>query len=371
VRVEFNRTFDGFSFVSRLLDQQKTPTLDELGFTKAMMHSLIPILTSPSGLVLVSGPTGSGKSTLLNAMLQYLNDGTRAISTIEDPVEYRLGDGSIKQIQVGGDITFARGLRSVLRQDPDIIFLGEIRDTETMETAIQAAQTGHLVFSTIHANSAHETVSRAVDLCVDKEIDGGRIAGVLKFVIAQRLVNRYEGAWVPRNLTNNEINWMHINGIPIPRNFSEVVPEVKKGKMAVVEAIVINDDLKVLLRSGKAKNEDIYRLARLQAQYESLASCGMRGVESNGCLLKDCMEGLDNNSDARLHPGSRLLAAKEHDLQLSVVSMLIDKRIEEAELMKNTTKRLADGSNEDLFACLERRSKRREVMQPEFNEEQI
>ncbi len=361
VRLEYAKTFDGFAFVCRLLDQQKTPDLHELGLTGAMTHTLRRVLKEPSGLILVSGPTGSGKTTLLNAILKYLNDGTKAICTAEDPVEYRLGDGSIKQIQIGGDITFPRALRSILRQDPDIILVGEIRDAETMEIAIQASQTGHLVLSTIHTNSAHETVGRALSLCLDKDRDAVRLAETLKFVIAQRLINCYDGDLVPRALTNNEIDWMVINGIPQPSNFVETVPTGKKGKMAVMEAIAITDDIKMVMRSGKSKDEEIYRLARNQWQYESLASAGVRGVGSRGVLLKDCMESLDTNTDAKSYPGARLVAAREHDLSLSVVSFLVDRSIEEQVNSENSPKRLTEDKPADLFQQIEKRSKRREL----------
>lgn len=362
VRLEYARTFDGFSFVCRLLDQQKTPALHELGFTGAMMNVLHRVLIEPSGLILVSGPTGSGKTTLLNAILTYLNDGTKAICTVEDPVEYRLGDGSIKQIQIGGDITFPKALRSILRQDPDIILIGEIRDTETMEIAIQAAQTGHLVLSTIHTNSAHETVGRALSLCLDKDRDAIRLAGILKFVIAQRLVKRYEGELVHRQLTNNEIDWMVINGIPIPTNFAEVVATGKKGKMAIVEGIAITDEIKIVMRSGNYTNEEIYRLARNQMQYESLASAGFRGVEEKGCLLKDCMESLDTNTDAKVYPGARLVVARDNELSLSLVSMLTDRRIEEWADSVHSRGRVTDSN--DLFKNLDRRKQRRKPQLP-------
>jgi type II secretory ATPase GspE/PulE/Tfp pilus assembly ATPase PilB-like protein len=365
IRLEYTKTFDGFSIVCRLLDQQKTPELHELGFTGAMMHALLGVLKEPRGLILVSGPTGSGKTTLLNACMNYLNDGTKAISTAEDPVEYRLGDGSIKQMQIGGDITFPRALRSILRQDPDIILIGEIRDAETMEIAIQAAQTGHLVLSTIHSNSAHETVGRALSLCQDKERDAVRLAETLKFVIAQRLINRYEGELLPRPLTRNEIDWMVMNGIPQPSNFIEVVPEHKNGKMAVVEAIAITDEIKMVMRSGLSNNEEVYRLARKQGQYESLASAGVRGVESKGCLLKDCMESLDTNTDAKAYPGARLVAAWEYDLSLSVVSHLVDQRVKERESGEHVMKRVMDGKPVDLFSQLERRKKQRDNLLPQ------
>ena len=167
--------------------------LHELGLLYSLLRAIKQAVNEPSGLILVSGPTGSGKTTLLNAVLGYLNNGQRSILTIENPVEFRLtGEGPIKQVQVQGDITFARALRAGLRCDPDIILIGEIRDEETMEIALQAAQTGHLVLATIHANSGAETISRALDLTVDKRRDAYRLAETLKFVMAQRLLDKYK-----------------------------------------------------------------------------------------------------------------------------------------------------------------------------------
>lgn len=329
LRMEYAKTYDGFSITCRLLDQQKTPELDSLGFSWALMRALKRALHEPSGLVLVSGPTGSGKTTLLHAALSYLNDGSRAISTIEDPVELSMKKGPVKQMQVGGDITFQRALRSMMRQDPDVILVGEIRDWETMKIAIEAGQTGHLVFSTIHANCSHETVGRALGFCPDKEQDAIRLAETLTAVLAQRLVTRYDGEMRERELTRNELDWMDINGIPHPKVFKEVVPTRKIGKMAVVEAIMITDEIKMAMRTGRPKDIDIYRLARNQVQYESLASAGMRGVESSGCLLRECMTVLESNTDARENPGARLVVARDQGLSLTEVSNLLDLRIKE------------------------------------------
>lgn len=333
VRVEYTKTYDGFSFVCRLLDQQKTPSLEDLGFTGALLSEVKRVLNEPSGLFLVSGPTGSGKTTLLHAILEFMNDGTNAISTAEDPVEYQLRGGSVKQIQIGGDITFARALRSILRQDPDIILIGEIRDLETLEIAIKAAQTGHLVFATIHSNSAAETVGRVMGMFEMSDTPGAvqlgalQLADTLKFVIAQRLIPSYSGERHTRELTRNEKNWLAVNGIPEPSVFEEVVPVHKKRKVAVVEGMTINDEIKMAMRAVNCKNEEIYRIARNQPQYESLAAAGVRAVESKGCLLSDCMTSLDSNTDAKAYPSARLVEAREHNLSLSQVSDNIDNRL--------------------------------------------
>lgn len=321
VRVEYVKTYDGFCFVSRLLDQQLKPGLKQLNLPNVLLDSLCGCAQEPSGLILVSGPTGSGKTTLLHAILDYLNNGKRSLATIENPVEYRLhGEGPIKQLQVEGEFTFARALRSILRCDPDVILLGEIRDAETMETAIEAAKTGHLVLATVHANNGHETFSRLKQLGADP-LD---MAEVLRMVIAQRLITRYEGGVHKRDLRPDERNWLALNGLGHYQTINESVSDVACGKASVVEAIVMDDQIKHALRSGRLDSSEIYRIACEQPQYESLVNAGVRVVESLGGRLKDCMEGLQSNSEARAYPGMRSRLSKENDLTLSQVARVVD-----------------------------------------------
>ena len=324
VRVEYARTFDGFGIVCRLLDQQKTPQLHDMGFTGAFMRELMNTIQQPQGLVIISGPTGSGKTTLLNAILNYLNDGTVAISTAEDPIEYPLTRHSVKQIHATGEVTFPRALRSILRQDPDIILIGEIRDPETMEIALQSSQTGHLVFATLHANSSYETVGRALDLCQNRRVDAVRLAESLLFVGAQRLLPRYEGEMIPRELTRGEREWLSLNGIPCPGEFREIASTTKMGRAPVIEGISITDEIKKVIYKGDFNNEEIYRLARNQLQYESLASAGVRGIVDKGFRLKDCMGMLNTNTDAKEYPGWRLMLARDMGCGLSEISTTID-----------------------------------------------
>lgn len=327
VRVQYVQTYDGFTFVCRLLDQQRAPKLHELGLSYALLAAIKRAVSEPSGLILVSGPTGSGKTTLLNALLGYLNDGTKSISTIENPVEFRLrGTGPIKQIQVQGDITFARALRAILRLDPEIILIGEIRDEETMEIALQAAQTGHLVFATIHANSGPETISRALDLTVNKRRDAYRLAETLKFVMAQRLLDKYEGEFMNRPYGRDEIAWLGVNGIHHSSDFfKESDSDIRKGKVALIEAITIDNEIKQTIRSEHLSVSEIYRLARNQMQYETLASAGVRAVESDGCHLRDCMTRLESTTDAQMSPGLRQILAKEYNLSLAQVAIELDR----------------------------------------------
>lgn len=175
----------GEEIVIRILDQSSVRLdLTELGFSQGMLSALIEILDRPNGILLVTGPTGSGKSTTLYAALERLNRTDRKIITVEDPVEYKID--RLNQIQVKPEIglDFARSLRSILRHDPDIIMVGEIRDAETARIAIQAALTGHVVLSTLHTNDAASAVTRLLDMGIENYLITSTVSGVL----AQRLV---------------------------------------------------------------------------------------------------------------------------------------------------------------------------------------
>lgn len=177
----------GERVVLRLLDRGQTQLgIEHLGMTARDNDAFRKIITAPEGLVLVTGPTGSGKTTSLYAALHALNDRQRNILTVEDPIEYSM-DG-VGQIQVNAktEMTFARGLRAILRQDPDVIMVGEIRDGETARIAVESAMTGHLVLSTLHTNTAIGAVSRLIDMGVERFL----LAPMVRGLMAQRLVRR-------------------------------------------------------------------------------------------------------------------------------------------------------------------------------------
>ena len=187
VRISTMPVQHGESVVLRLLDQSRgTYDLNELGMPDRIIKSFKNVIKRPHGMVLVTGPTGSGKTTTLYAALKLLNAPSKKIITVEDPVEYRME--RINQVQVHNDIglTFSRVLRSALRQDPDIVLVGEIRDEETAEIAVRAAMTGHLVLSTLHTNSAISTINRLLDMGVKNYL----LATALHSIVAQRLVKR-------------------------------------------------------------------------------------------------------------------------------------------------------------------------------------
>lgn len=175
----------GESLVMRLLDPSVASfQLANLGLNEILLKVMHTELQRPNGMIITTGPTGSGKTTALYAFLQQVHTSDRKIITIEDPVEYKLGD--IVQTQVSDEYTFATGLRAILRQDPDVIMVGEIRDRDVAETALHAAQTGHLVFSTLHTNSAYAAFTRLIDLGVDPRTMGSSI----NIILGQRLVRR-------------------------------------------------------------------------------------------------------------------------------------------------------------------------------------
>lgn len=187
IRVSILPTFYGERVTMRILMQSEDiPTLENLGISPAIKEKLYELSQNSHGMILVTGPTGSGKSTTLHSLLQKIEDPNKNIITVEDPVEYK--SDKINQIQVNNKVglTFASGLRSILRQDPDIIMVGEIRDSETAQIATQAALTGHLVLSTLHTNRAHSAINRLVDMGLERFLISSSLLGVM----AQRLVRK-------------------------------------------------------------------------------------------------------------------------------------------------------------------------------------
>jgi general secretion pathway protein E len=185
IRVSTFPTLFGENVVLRLLDKRAMlPNLLELGFSKENFEHFSKMITRSHGIILVTGPTGSGKTTTLYAALSKINSEEKNIVTIEDPVEYVLPRVRQTQVNIKAGITFANGLRGFLRQDPDIMMVGEIRDKETVEMAIQSALTGHLVFSTLHTNDAPSALARLIDMGAEPFLISSSVIGIL----AQRLI---------------------------------------------------------------------------------------------------------------------------------------------------------------------------------------
>jgi len=261
-RVSTTPTAFGESVVLRILNQHSLELdLDVLGFPEQEMVAFRDALEKPHGIILVTGPTGSGKTTTLYAALNILNQPTNKILTIEDPIEYML-DG-INQTQVNSriDLGFASALRSFLRQDPDIMMVGEIRDTETAQIAVQASLTGHLILSTLHTNTAAGAVARLLDMGVEDFL----LASTLNIVMAQRLVRKL----CPSCKTKDDIDNYHAPGC------TDCHHSGFQGRTMIVEVLKITDGIQSLIRD-KAPASDIEALA---------ISEGMRTMTEQGMEL--------------------------------------------------------------------------------------
>ena len=173
--------------VLRILDKQSAQiNIDDLGLPNTILSDYKRSLKNPEGIILFTGPTGSGKTTTLYAGLRYLSDSSQNILTVEDPIEYTLKGIGQTQVNTKTGYTFAKGLRAILRQDPDVVMVGEMRDVETAQIGIQSSLTGHLVLSTVHTNSAVAAIARLRDMGIESYL----LASSLKTIIAQRLVRR-------------------------------------------------------------------------------------------------------------------------------------------------------------------------------------
>lgn len=252
VRVASLPTRFGEAFTLRLLDPQRgIVPLEKLGFPSEIREKLQQLTDLPNGLILVTGPTGSGKTTTLYALLSTLSGKDRNIITLEDPVEYELKDIIQSQVDPEHGYTFATGLRSILRHDPDIILVGEIRDQETAQTAIDASLTGHLVLATLHTNSAIEAIPRLLSMGISTYT----FAPALRAVLAQRLIRTI----------NPEMR-------PDLSKHSEDDPKFYTGQCSLPELLVASDNIKNLILT-QATASEILEVARKDG-YKTMADWG-------------------------------------------------------------------------------------------------
>ncbi len=273
-RVSTFPTEHGEKVVMRILDQSDaTATMESVGFTGANLASVREIMKIPYGIVLIAGPTGSGKSTTLFAMLSELDREALNIVSLEDPIEYQIPGVSQSQVRPEIEYTFANGLRSILRQDPDVIMVGEIRDKETAVLAVQAALTGHLVFSTIHTNTAVGAIPRLISMGVDPFL----IAPTLVAVIGQRLVRRLcPGAGKPFPIKDSIKLFLEREFADLPDEYRKTLPPFKefyhasptsecpngtRGRTAVFEILRMNKKLEEVILKNPV-DEKIHEVAR-------------------------------------------------------------------------------------------------------------
>jgi type II secretory ATPase GspE/PulE/Tfp pilus assembly ATPase PilB-like protein len=296
-------SYFGEKIVLRILDTYKgVRDLDSLDMLPQHMSIIKEALNYPFGIVLVTGPTGSGKTSTLYSMLNMLDKEGRNIVSLEDPIEYSVG--GVNQSQIAPDIgyTFANGLRSILRQDPDVIMVGEIRDAETAELAVQAALTGHLVFSTIHTNTAISTITRLVEMGIPHYL----IAPTVRLIVGQRLVHRLvneknapheiipiEGGYKDMvKLQFGDLAPEFLSTLPFKDSFhgakvSEKSRTGMEGRIAVFEMLQVDTDMEQAILAKKSEI-DLYKLARSKGMI-TLKEDGMLKSMNGQVPFRECM----------------------------------------------------------------------------------
>jgi general secretion pathway protein E len=283
IRVAIIATVYGEMAVLRLLDKSRaTLALSDLGFLPESLKKFENMLRVPYGVILVSGPTGAGKTTTLYASVNSLDRTERNIITVEDPVEYRFSNINQIQVNARAGLTFASGLRSILRLDPDVILIGEIRDAETANIAIQSALTGHLVLSSIHANDAAGVVLRLIDLGVEPFLVSSALIGV----VAQRMVRRIcphcgrltaasaeESIIYNQEMKEDRKEFIYGAGCKACANSGY------RGRVGIFEILTTSDDIKTLLIKGTTANQ--LRVQAIKDGMDTLLKDGMCKVQKN------------------------------------------------------------------------------------------
>jgi general secretion pathway protein E len=283
IRVSTVPTQFGERIVMRLLDKSGAVLdINQLGVDERNLKLITKLLQKPNGIILVTGPTGSGKTTTLYACLTYINKPDLNILTVEDPIEYQLDGVGQMQVNPKIDFTFASGLRAILRQDPDVVMVGEIRDGETAEIAIQASLTGHLVLSTLHTNDSAGAVTRLVDMGVEPFL----VSSSLLAVVAQRLVRRLcKHCKVPGEITDEEIRELGIDPTKVPSRqifrpgnvqCSHCQGSGYSGRLGIHEILVVDDDLRGQILQRMDSNS--IRLSAIKRGFSTLRMDGARKV---------------------------------------------------------------------------------------------
>ncbi|MFI8692159.1 type II secretion system ATPase GspE [Stutzerimonas kunmingensis] len=289
IRVSTLPSANGERVVLRLLDKQAGRlTLRHLGMNEQDRDHLERAVKKPHGIILVTGPTGSGKTTTLYAALTTLNDRTRNILTVEDPIEYHLEGIGQTQVNTKVDMTFARGLRAILRQDPDVVMVGEIRDQETADMAVQASLTGHLVLSTLHTNSAIGAVTRLVDMGVEPFLISSSLLGVLAQRLVRVLCNDCKRAYVA-DAAECELLGASLAEAPTLYH-AEGCEQCRglgyRGRTGIYELVLFDDALRTMVHT-RASEQDMLRHARVLGP--SIRDDGLRKVREGVTTIEEVL----------------------------------------------------------------------------------
>jgi len=283
VRVSTIPSGHGERVVLRLLDKQAGRLdLESLGMSREDQTTMDELIHRPHGILLVTGPTGSGKTTTLYAALERINDLSRNILTVEDPIEYHIDGIGQTQVNTKVDMTFARGLRAILRQDPDVVMVGEIRDLETAEIAVQASLTGHLVLSTLHTNTAVGAVTRLRDMGVEPFLLSSSLIGVL----AQRLVRVLDAnSRVPYTASEYECQLLDVDPSQPPTIFRAADnADAYAGRTGIYELVTIDNKMRTMIHDGAGEHE-LEQQARSNGP--SIRADGMRRVLNGETTLEE------------------------------------------------------------------------------------
>jgi len=288
IRVSTFPTVFGENVVLRLLDKRAMlPNLTELGFSKENLETFVHMINRPFGIMLVTGPTGSGKTTTLYSAISKINTEDKNIVTIEDPVEYVLPRVRQTQVNIKAGISFANGLRGFLRQDPDIMMVGEIRDRETVEVAIQASLTGHLVFSTLHTNDAPTALTRLIDMGIEPFLISSTVIGIL----AQRLVRvncpKCRESYTPPVAVLQSVGLPEDTKLTRSKGCGKCNQSGFVGRLAIFELMTMTDEIKALVDNRRSALD--IRKKAIEQGMKTLRQDGLEKVMKGVTTLEEVL----------------------------------------------------------------------------------
>lgn len=303
LRVSSLPVIDGEKIVIRILDYSMSlKGLENLGFSEDNLNKINRMISKPNGLILVTGATGTGKSTTVYALLQKLNIKERNIITVEDPVEMKIEN--INQVQVLSDIglTFSHTLRSILRQDPDIIMVGEIRDNETARIAVRASITGHLVLSTVHTNNSLTTIERLIDMEVERYLLGSALTGIISQKLVKKLcpkcrstrpTSEYEKALIKKHLGIN------VSEVYVPVG-CKYCNHGFTGRIAIHEVLTINEDIRDAITTNRNRKELKKLVYNSKEDITTMFEDGLKKAIEGLTTMEEILKTIDTSSTEEL-----------------------------------------------------------------------